>query len=350
MRNRYIASAFAKSTKLQVCKIGFTCALAFLLPMQSAFATTRALLIGVSGYPNLPVKKQLLGPKNDVQLLRAALIHSGLSPAQITVIADGVAGSVALPTRNQILTQLRLLADRSQEGDWAIIYFSGHGSQQPQALTSSTSYIEPDGLEEIFLPYDVAKWDEKQQKVEGALIDDEIGAVLEYFDKRNVKVWAIFDTCHAGGMLKSLVDKPDGAVSRFVNPVELGVPAILMKTAVEVAAKKGSASKTWDGDSRARNRHLLQNKSSDRQFVFYASQADEPSAEEPLPPPALWPHAKSSERMYFGLFTYLIANELPGWSGKFSEIASRVRSGYHARPYPTPSFDGNLAVQPNFLK
>ena len=94
-------------------------------------AVTRALLIGVSGYPNLAPAKRLLGPANDVQLMRAALLDSGLYATNITVWADGVAKSLALPTRGQVLGQLRALADRSQPKDWAIVYFSGHGSQQP---------------------------------------------------------------------------------------------------------------------------------------------------------------------------------------------------------------------------
>lgn len=317
-------------------------------------ATTRALLIGVSGYPNLAPVKRLKGPANDVQLLRASLLDSGMQATDITVLADGVPGSSALPTRNQILAQLRALADRSQPEDWAIMYFSGHGSQQPQPqneIVRPGAYIEPDGLDEIFLPYDVGQWNAKLSKVDGALVDDEIGVALEYFHKRNVKFWVIFDTCHAGDMAKSVSPIPVDAKPRFVDPVELGVPGALLQEAKRTAMQQSANAngKTWNGFSRQASRSLAVGAALDRRFIFYASQPDEPAAEEPLAIPVAFGQSKAGERRYFGLFTYLIAKELPKWRGDFEELAHQVRDAYSSRPYPTPSFEGNLSIVPNFF-
>lgn len=317
-------------------------------------ATTRALLIGVSGYPNLAPAKRLLGPANDVQLLRASLLDSGLQAPNITVLADGVANSAALPTRNQILGELRALADRSRPEDWAIVYFSGHGSQQPQPqseILRPGAYIEPDGLDEIFLPYDVGHWNATLAQVDGALSDDEIGVALEYFHKRHVKVWVIFDTCHAGDMAKSVSAVPVDAKPRFIDPAELGVPGALLEQARLAARQQASRSngKTWNGFSRQASRSLVAGSALDRRFIFYASQPDEPAAEEPLAVPAAFGQSKTGERRYFGLFTYLIAKELPKWRGDFAELTHRVRDAYSARPYPTPSFEGNLSIVPNFF-
>lgn len=318
-------------------------------------ATTRALLIGVSGYPKLDQAKRLLGPANDVQLMRAALLNSGLQAPNITVLADGVANSSALPTRNQILGQLRALADRSQPEDWAIVFFSGHGSQQPQLqseIVRPGAYIEPDGLDEIFLPYDVGHWNATLARVDGALLDDEIGVALEYFHKRHVKVWAIFDTCHAGDMAKSVSAAPVDAKPRFIDPAELGVPGVLLEQA-RLAARQQSASstgKTWSGFTRQASRSIVVGAAFDRRFIFYASQPDEPAAEEPLVVPANFGQAGAGEWRYFGLFTYLIAKELPKWQGDFADLAHRVRGAYSARPFPTPSFEGNLSIVPNFFQ
>lgn len=318
----------------------------------NTYATTRALLIGVSGYPNLSPAKRLAGPANDVSLMYGALLKAGLQQPNITVLADGVSNSLALPTRTQILDQMRALADRSQPDDWAIVYFSGHGSQQPQPLSEVRrpgAYIEPDGLDEIFLPYDVGQWNSKSSQVQGALIDDEIAVELDYFRRRGVKVWAIFDTCHAGDMAKSIAGFPTGNGLRFIDPAELGVPSIVLEESKANAKARQAGAKTWNGFSRQAGRSIAPVMDADRQLIFYASQPDEPAAEEPLAVPAGFaPSYKAGDRRYFGLFTYLIALELPKWRGDFAELAGRVREVYSSRPYPTPSFEGNLSIVPNF--
>ena len=107
-----------------------------LFSCASSYADTYALLVGVSGYPSLAESRRLRGPANDVQLMRAALIQQGVASNAITTLADGVKGSQALPTRQNILAGMRVLATQAKPGDWAIVYFSGHGSQQPQPAAS----------------------------------------------------------------------------------------------------------------------------------------------------------------------------------------------------------------------
>src|SRR5690606_35177823 len=55
-----------------------------------AHAETRALVVGVSGYPNLPAELRLVGPKNDAREVANALVRFGVEPAAVTVLADGV--------------------------------------------------------------------------------------------------------------------------------------------------------------------------------------------------------------------------------------------------------------------
>lgn len=105
-------------------------------------AKTHALLIGVSGYPSLPQANRLVGPANDVRLIRAALLRQGVRSSSIRILADGVSGSIGLPTRREILAALADLEFRAEAGDWVIVYFSGHGSQQKQ-LSNHPSYVEP---------------------------------------------------------------------------------------------------------------------------------------------------------------------------------------------------------------
>jgi hypothetical protein len=78
--------------------------------------------------------------------------------------------------------------------------------------------------------------------------------------------------------------------------------------------------------------------------VFYASQPEEPAAEEPLADPFASPANGGvvESKRYFGVFTYLIAQALPDWRGTFRQLSLRVAERYKSRPYPTPLFEGDL--------
>jgi Caspase domain len=309
-------------------------------------AQTTALLVGVSGYPSLPEHKRLKGPANDVLIMREALLKAGMAPSSVTTLADGVLISQGLPTRKNILTQLRQIGERVPRGEWLVVYFSGHGSQQPQskaALSRPGVYIEPDGLDEIFLPYDVGRWSGSLSTVEGAIIDDEFGEIFKSILARGVQLWAIFDTCHSGDMAKAADIRPAKPIRRFVSPSEVGVPDALRATPISKPKVETSGE-----DLRIRRMGIPAN----QLVIFYASHPDEPAAEELLAPPEklsaqLFPNR---DKRYFGLFTYAIAQEIPTWVGSFKQLSSRVAEKYKSRPYPTPIFEGDLDKSQNIFK
>lgn len=321
-------------------------------------AASHALLVGVSGYPSLPEARRLRGPRNDVPLMRDVLQRAGMAAADIQVLADGVAGSVALPTRAAILAGLAALAQRARPGDWVVVYLSGHGSQQPQPPlpAGSSTYREPDGLDEIFLPHDIGRWDGRQGTVQGALVDDEIGLALAAIRARGARLWAIFDTCHAGDMARSWQGQRPGTQHRNVPADVLGVPAA---TAPE-AGSRPRAPRLHAGRraSSLADSGLLPMAAGPGGVasvaVFYASQSDEPAAEEPLPEPfGAPPHlpVSAAPQKVYGYFTYLLAQELarrPGQS--LQQLADSVARRYASRPYPTPLFQGDLALVPDFSK
>lgn len=312
--------------------------LAGAVPLQAA---PQALLVGVSGYPSLPEARRLRGPRNDVPLMRDALLRAGMSAAGVTLLADGVPGSRALPTRQAILSAMADLAARATPGDWVVVYFSGHGSQQPQPRlpAGSGAHREPDGLDEIFLPYDIGDWDGRAGGVRGALVDDEIGAALAAITARGARVWAIFDTCHAGDMARSWQGAAPGVSHRNVPPDALGVPA----TAGALPSPRRTPTAPPGGA-----------------VVFYAAQPDEPALEEPLPEAgAAGAPGSGAQRRVHGYFTWLIAQALAQQGGAardpaqpgttLAALARRVAQGYASRPFPTPLFEGNLAQVPNFF-
>ena len=84
-----------------------------------------ALLVGVTTYENLPKGKHLVGPGNDVVLMRKLLVERfGFRPERITVLseAEGAArGPEFLPTRANIAAGFARLARLPKAGDQAVI-------------------------------------------------------------------------------------------------------------------------------------------------------------------------------------------------------------------------------------
>lgn len=316
-------------------------------------AETHALLVGVSGYPSLPEQRRLRGPANDVLLMQESLRKSGVSSDRITVLADSVPGSKALPTRKNILDALATVSRSAKPKDWVVVYFSGHGSQQPQYYAGK-GYKEPDGLDEIFLPYDVSGWDGKIGKVTGALVDDDIGLAFAAITRRGINLWAIFDTCHAGDMSKGarlVVDSVDEAPKwRYVAPSELGIPSELMSRARQASAKRPSQVLSGANSTHAKGAAKAEPKAKGGQFVaFYSSQSNESSAEESLPDLLAEPLNKPGKKRRFGAFTWHLAQAIPQWQGSYQSLAAMIEQNYrNVRPFPTPVFEGALQTIPQF--
>lgn len=187
---------------------------------------TFALLIGASQYPSLPGRLQLRGPKNDVPAFRNLLLRAGIPGENVTVLADQVLYSPALPTAATIRSHLRQQVEQRVSGETLVLFFAGHGSQQPQK-TDHHGYSEPDGLDELFLARDVTKWNGEIGAVENAIIDDELGAAIGALRTKGVNIIAIFDTCHAGDSARKSPSSDAGNTrrERFVGAANLKIPA-----------------------------------------------------------------------------------------------------------------------------
>ena len=196
----------------------------FALP---AWAENHALLIGASTYPNLKEEFWLKGPANDVALVQTYLTTAApvpFAPENVVVLADGVAGTSA-PTLNAIRTAFADLAGKAQAGDFVYLHFSGHGSQAP-AKDPST---ELDGLDELFLPVDIGPWNDTVGEVENALVDDEIGQMIDAIRAKGAHVWAVFDSCHSGTATRAAPFGEEEVRVRQLPPDALGLPAEAME-------------------------------------------------------------------------------------------------------------------------
>lgn len=188
---------------------------------QAAAAKTRALVVGVSGYPALAEALHLNGPRTDAREMANALVRFGIPADAVTVLADGVerlddgiSGS-ALPTKAAILDALDGLAATSAPGDLVVFYFSGHGTQQPDLDGD-----ELGGQDAVFLPYDAGKW--AGGGVENGILDDELRVRVEAILDRGADFFGIIDACHSSTGFRMLED--DDVRARQVPPDALGIP------------------------------------------------------------------------------------------------------------------------------
>src|SRR5262249_23058643 len=143
-------------------------------PAVAARTDRHALLVGVTFYEHLPEPRHLVGPANDVEMMRQILVERfQLSPHQIVTLSpkEGKAkGNDYLPTKANIQREWERLAKVVKDGDYVLIHMGGHGSQQPENPNSPDP--EPDGLDEIFLPRDFGTADGGSSTA-NAIIDDE---------------------------------------------------------------------------------------------------------------------------------------------------------------------------------
>lgn len=164
-----------------------------------AAAVQRALLVGVSELPFQPQNLWLQAPRNDVLLMREVLQQQGFAPADIATLADGVPGAQP-PDSRAIGQALQQLLARSGQGDFVLLYFSGHGTR---LRDTAKRYQEPDGLAENFLARDVRGTIGGGRALSGGVRDVDVDGWIQAFLSRGVFVWAVFDTCSAASMTRS---------------------------------------------------------------------------------------------------------------------------------------------------
>src|SRR5580704_11445950 len=107
-------------------------------PPPKASAPKRAgyaLLVGCTKYDHRPRIAPLIGPANDVELLRHVLQDSyGFDGKNIVTLSEAAAlekGKDYRPVRKNIVRAMRELGEKAKVGDEVVILLSGHGSQQP---------------------------------------------------------------------------------------------------------------------------------------------------------------------------------------------------------------------------
>lgn len=148
---------------------------------------TRALLVGVNDYRFV---RPLKGAVADALDIERALKSVGVKDVS-TLLNEGAERSV-------LFSEMEKLIQRSKPGDLIILSFAGHGSQEPERVKGS----EPDGLDEVFLlaGFNPAVPQGTTQRV----LDKEFNVIIKRLEERGATVIFVADSCHGGGMARSV--------------------------------------------------------------------------------------------------------------------------------------------------
>ena len=263
---------------------------------QDAYNNRYAVLVGVGQYPHLDNSLELKGPANDVQLVHEYLTKvEGFVEEKIFRLTDG--GSTP-PRRANIIATLKSLEKILADDDFVLLYFAGHGSQQPAGLGT---HDELDGLDEIFLPADVKKWNKDIRVVENAIVDDEVGQFISTYRHKGADVWVIFDSCSSGTMTRGLGN--ESMRSRRILPKDLDLP----DESGDRQAIRGGGRGRIGGDSAVPGFTDIATNSPKSDLgaliQFFAAHASEETPER------LFPKGAKKRKMY-GLFTYSLVSVL----------------------------------------
>ena len=137
--------------------------------------TKKALLIGIL-YRNSSC--ELHGCINDIVQMREVLINKyGYESRNITMLTDD---TPMLPTKYNILNELRKLVSNVQKGDQLCLYYSGHGTR-----VRDINHDEASGYDEAIYTID-----------NQLIIDDDILTAIS--DLNGAHITIFFDCCHSG--------------------------------------------------------------------------------------------------------------------------------------------------------
>ena len=145
--------------------------------MCPIYNTKKAVLVGIN---YVGTQNELRGCINDVHILRDILVSKfEYRLENIKLLLDSEA------TRENILSEFTNLVGTAKSGDHICFTFSGHGYFQSDLYNPD----EKDGKDELIVSVD-----------NRAIVDDEFKEILQRHLKKNVSLFALFDSCHSGSI------------------------------------------------------------------------------------------------------------------------------------------------------
>jgi hypothetical protein len=162
-----------------------------------------ALLVGIN-YKN--TVNELYGCINDTNNIRD-LLNQKYGYNKFTFLTDNTNKK---PTKQNIIYEFTNLLTNATPGDSLFFLYSGHGT-----FSADLNGDELDGQDELIVPID-------STSISNCISDDEFNKIIQDNLKPNVKLFALFDSCHSGSMLdlKYTYSNPNSNVVNNPNVVE----------------------------------------------------------------------------------------------------------------------------------
>ncbi|MDX2246249.1 MAG: caspase family protein [Bacteroidia bacterium] len=171
-----------------------------------------ALLVGINEYSHLPSNKQLEGCINDVNLFASYLekdfVRAQFSEIHVQKITSP--GNIAA-TKANIVKAFEEHLGKTQAGDVAVFYYSGHGIREIAALPVFAE-SEIDGNIAGLLCMDF-----NQNPGETVIADKELRYLIRKIAGENnekAHVVTVFDCCHSGENTRSVFGAAESAVAK----------------------------------------------------------------------------------------------------------------------------------------
>ncbi len=219
--------------------------------------TIYALLVGINEYAGgVPY---LNGCVNDVTHFQEFLdlrTQGGDFELKSRVMTSGAISNdnETKPTRQAVIDAFREHLGQAGEGDVALFYYSGHGSQE--RAPEEFWHLEPDHLDETLVLYD--------SRTEGGwdLADKELAVLIAEVARKNPHILVILDSCHSGSGTRAAegTDVRLAPVDVRDRPVDSFLPGVVPAAkALSSAAGNGQENdaKTGNWFSLPQGRHIV---------------------------------------------------------------------------------------------
>jgi hypothetical protein len=158
-------------------------------PVEKPANQVYALLIGIGDYGDVPQLTALMGPVNDVTLMKQVLqSRFGVPGDHITVVPEDKA------THSALQAAFAQLAQRIGKDDFVYVHYSGHGSH-------TNDPRDPQGIDQTWIPYGA-----RRGKLPGQddhdIKDKEISAWLRPIYAKTSNLVFVSDSCDSGSITR----------------------------------------------------------------------------------------------------------------------------------------------------
>jgi hypothetical protein len=274
----------------------------------------RAICVGINKFANYP-QFALNGCVNDAKdMAKICKDLLGFKSDEVTVITDAQA------TKANLIAQLQTAVKDAKAGKigYLLFSFSSHGTQM-----ADKSGDEPDGMDEAFVPFDIAQkgntWDPTR-----IVSDDELHDLFQQLPE-NILLEVYLDTCHSGSGLRGAEFSLNAPRPRFIAPPsgELQGPVKQHKVRGFVIDRPQLAAKgTADAKEVSSGQHHI---------LWTGCKADQTSAD-----------AYFNGR-YNGAFTYYFIKVMTASNNQLSRTAviQKVREALKGKFDQVPQLEGN---------